>query len=284
MRSRLFRRAGALLLALVLAVSLVPAAGAAVTSVQLSESSLTLKVNDSVQLTATVNLDVGDTTTETKVKWTADDPTVVSGEFGKDGTSITLTGSKEGSTTITATSTADSTQSASCTVTVGPADPPAAPTVDRVEVTPGTLKMTVGGGTERLTATVFMSDGTENSNVTWSVTSGSAVTVTAAGVVTAQSEGDATVTATSTADPAKSADCTVKVEAAPPAVPTVTKVEVSPKTLEMTVGEAAKPLTATVTMSDGTTNSNVTWSVTSGSAVTVSAAGAVTGKDRKSVV
>ena len=102
--------------------------------------------------------------------------------------------------------------------------------------------------------------------------------MTAAGVVTAQSEGDATVTATSTADPAKSADCTVKVEAAPPAVPTVTKVEVSPKTLEMTVGEAAKPLTATVTMSDGTTNSNVTWSVTSGSAVTVSAAGAVTGK------
>ena len=278
MRSRLFRRAGALLLALVLAFSLVPAAGAAVTSVQLSESSLTLKVNDSVQLTATVNLDVGDTTTETKVKWTADDPTVVSGEFGKDGTSITLTGSKEGSATITATSTADPTQSASCTVTVGPADPPAAPTVDRVEVTPGTLKMTVGGGTERLTATVFMSDGTENSNVTWSVTSGSAVTVTAAGVVTAQSEGDATVTATSTADPAKSADCTVKVEAAPPAVPTVTKVEVSPKTLEMTVGEAAKPLTATVTMSDGTTNSNVTWSVTSGSAVTVSAAGAVTGK------
>lgn len=255
MRSRFSRRAGALLLALVLAVSLVPAAGAAVTGVQLSESSLTLKVNDSVQLTATVNLDVGDTTTETKVKWTADDPTVVSGEFGKDGTSITLTGSKEGSTTITATSTADPTQSASCTVTVVPADPPAAPTVDRVEVTPETLEMTVGGGTERLTATVFMSDGTENSNVTWSVSSGSAVTVSAAEAVTGKSAGNATVTA---AAGGKSDSCAVTVKAPVINVP-VTGVSIDGGGTQ-SVAEGKKLELKALIVPANASNKNVTWS------------------------
>ena len=255
MRSRFSRRAGALLLALVLAVSLVPAAGAAVTGVQLSESSLTLKVNDSVQLTATVNLDVGDTTTETKVKWTADDATVVSGEFGKDGISITLTGSKEGSTTITATSTADPTQSASCTVTVVPADPPAAPTVDRVEVTPETLEMTVGGGTERLTATVFMSDGTENSNVTWSVTSGSAVVEVKDGVVTAKSAGSATVTA---AAGGKSDSCAVTVKAPVINVP-VTGVSIDGGGTQ-SVAEGKKLELKALIVPANASNKTVTWS------------------------
>ena len=67
MRSRFFRRTGALLLSLVLAFSLVPAAGAAVTGVRLDETSLTLKLgdNETATLTATVTADAGEDETVT---------------------------------------------------------------------------------------------------------------------------------------------------------------------------------------------------------------------------
>ena len=113
----------------------------------------------------------------------------------ENGNRVEVTAVKEGNATITAKSTVDSSQTAACAVRVEAADPPPAPTVTKVEVSPKTLDMTVGGNTEQLSATVTMSDGSTPPSVTWSVTAGSAVTVSGSGVVTAVSAGNATVTA-----------------------------------------------------------------------------------------
>ena len=72
MKSRFSRRAGALLLSLVLAFSLVPAAGAAVTDVSLNETALILKMGETetATLIATVTVDNGEDQT---VTWESSD-------------------------------------------------------------------------------------------------------------------------------------------------------------------------------------------------------------------
>ena len=144
--------------------------------------------------------------------------------------------------------------------------------VTGVTVAPSALELTVGG-TSALTATVSPATAT-NKSVTWSSSNTSVATVSTAGVVTAVSEGSATITV-KTADGDKTATCAVTVTAAPPVTIPVTGVTVAPPTLALKVGGATSALTVDVTPTNATIK-NVTWSSSNTSIATVSTAGVVT--------
>jgi len=129
-------------------------------------------------------------------------------------------------------------------------DGTAAPDI-RVAVTPKTAALQTGG-TWAFTATVT---GSSNTAVTWSVPSGQG-TITQAGFYTAPAvAGTYTVTATSQADTSQSDTATVTVTSAP-----AISVAVTPKTVPLQPGKT-QIFTANVI---GTSNTAVTWSVTSG--------------------
>jgi hypothetical protein len=149
--------------------------------------------------------------------------------------------------TVTVTSLADSTKSASATVTILP------PVV--LSISPTTAQV-VAGQTQQFTATVI---NTTNTAVTWSLSgagcSGSGCgTISTSGLYTAPgtvpNPALVNVVATSTADNTKSASATVTV-LAPVAV------TISPTTTQVVTGNTQQ-FTATVT---GTTNTAVTWSL-----------------------
>jgi hypothetical protein len=179
-------------------------------------------------------------TTNTAVSWSATGGTVSStGLF----TAPNVTSNT--SITVTATSAADPTRRASATVLVS--------TVASISVTlsPGTASLTAGK-TQQFSATVF---GTSNTAVTWSTTGG---TVSSTGLFTAPNVTSTTtvsVTATSTADPTKKASASVTVT-----VPTIS-VSVSPGSATVATG-ATQQFAASV---QGTSNTGVTWSASSGS-------------------
>jgi alpha-tubulin suppressor-like RCC1 family protein len=79
-----------------------------------------------------------------------------------------------------------------------------------VSVSPAPTTSVAVGGTRQLTATV---SGTANTAVTWSTSAAGTATVSAAGLVTGVAAGTAVVTATSVADPSRTASTTVTVTA-----------------------------------------------------------------------
>ena len=155
---------------------------------------------------------------------------------------------------VTATSVADPTKSASAVVTVSTNSSP----VVSVSVSPTTATVTTAG-TQQFAAAV---SGTTNTAVTWSASGG---TVSSTGLYTAPSTaGNYVVTATSAADPTKTASATVNVSA-----PVIVSVSVAPTSVTVTTG-GTQQFTATVS---GTTNTAATWSATGG---TVSSVGLYT--------
>ena len=133
--------------------------------------------------------------------------------------------------------------------------------VTGVSLNTSTLNL-IEGGTDTLTATVEPNNAT-NRNVTWSSDNPSVATVNN-GVVSAVSEGTATITVTAQGNSTKSASCTVTVTAA--AVP-VTGVTLNKTSTSLYVGDT-ETLTATVEPSDAT-NKNVTWNTSDTSVATV---------------
>ncbi|MGA2001513.1 MAG: hypothetical protein ABSG52_16110, partial [Terriglobales bacterium] len=153
-----------------------------------------------------------------------------------------------GAYTVTATSVADPTKSASAPVTVGVSS--TSSIIVGVGVSPTTAALTTGG-TQQFSATV---SGTTNTAVTWSASGG---TISSTGLYTAPSTaGTYAITATSAADPTKSASATVSVSA-----PATVSVSVAPTSTTTTTNGTAQ-FSATVS---GTTNTAVTWSATGGS-------------------
>ncbi len=214
-----------------------------VNSVSISPAAPSILTGATQQFTATV---LG-TVTNKSVTWSATGGTITAN-------GLLTAPATAGNVTVTATSVADTTKSATTTVTV------AAPVANGVSISPsaGTI---VTGATLQLSATV---QGTvTNKSVTWSATSGS---VNANGLFTAPSTaGTATVKATSVADPTKSATATITVNA-----PTVTSITLSPATASVLAG-ATQQFNATV---QGTvTNKSIAWSATSG---TITSAGLFT--------
>ena len=140
--------------------------------------------------------------------------------------------------------------------------------VTGVSLNTSTLNL-IEGGTDTLTATVEPNNAT-NRNVMWSSDNPSVATVNN-GVVSAVSEGTATITVTAQGDSTKSASCTVTVTAA--AVP-VTGVTLNKTSTSLYVGDT-ETLTPTITP-DNATNKNVTWSSDNEGVATVDATGKVT--------
>ena len=217
-----------------------------VTSVTLNKTSASLKVGETVTLTATVG---PDDATDKTVTWTSSDATVASVSNG------VVTAKKIGTATITAKA---GDMTASCTITVIPT-PVTSVTLSK---TSASLKV---GETVTLAATVNPSDATDKT-VTWT-TSDATVATVSNGVVTAKKLGTATITAKA-GD--KTATCSITVIPTP-----VTSVTLNKTTASLKVGETVT-LSATVNPSDAT-DKTVTWTTSDATVATVSN-GVVTAK------
>ncbi|MBP5280874.1 MAG: Ig-like domain-containing protein [Lachnospiraceae bacterium] len=225
-----------------------------VTGVSLNQTSVTLGVNGTSTLKATISPSGA---SNQNVTWTSSNANVVS--VTPNGLNCTIKGLKDGSATITV-KTADGGFTASCSVTV------------RTAVTGVSLSQTSAsmnkGDTLQLTATIAPSNAT-NQSVTWSSSNTSVATVSSSGLVTAKKGGNATITVT-TADGNKTATCAITV------ISPVTGVSLSQTSAAMNKGDTLQ-LTATITPSDAT-NKNLTWSSSRTSVATVSNSGLVTAK------
>jgi hypothetical protein len=223
------------------------AATAPVTGVTISPSSPSAVVGSTIPFSATVQ----GTTNNTSVTWKAAKGTITSA-------GVYTAPSAVGSDTVTATSVADTTKSASTAVAVIAA--PATPTVTSIAVSPATVSVNTGAAVQ-YTASV---QGTvTNKSVTWKAASG---TITSAGLYMAPTNaGTDTVTATSVADTTKSASATITV-----VVPVVNSVTISPTTAALATSGT---VTFTATVSGTVSNKSVTWKAKLGS---ITSAGAYT--------
>ena len=225
------------------------------TSISLNYTSISLNVDETKQLTATLS----PSSASQSVTWS-----VVSGSgYVSVSSSGVVTAKAAGTATVRATSKVDSSVYEDCTVNVSEPQPPTS-----ISLNYTSLSMQVGA-TKQLEATVSPSEASQS--VTWSVYSGSSyASVSSSGVVTAKAAGTAVIRATSTANSSVYKDCTVNVSNTP------TSISLNYTSLIMFVGDT-KQLTATVSPSGAL--QNVTWSVYSGSSyVSVSSSGVVTAK------
>lgn len=166
-----------------------------VTSISLDKTALTLTEEETCQLTATI--DPADATNQ-NVTWTSDDTAVAT--VSSDGL---VTAVQAGTATITVT-TEDGGKTATCRVTVKMKEIPVTDVfLDYAEAT------LTEGDTLQLTATVSPADAT-NQNVSWESSDTFVATVSDSGLITAVSEGTATITVT-TEDGGLTASCLVTV-------------------------------------------------------------------------
>ena len=231
-----------------------------VASVEVSPSSTTVQVGNTVQLTATLRDASGSVLTGRVLTWSSSNTSVATVN-----SSGRVTGQSAGTATITATSEG---QSGTATVTV--TEPP--PPVASVEVSPSTASIVVGEQLQ-LTATLRDASGSVLTGrvLTWSSSNTSVATVNSSGRVTGQSAGTVTITATSEG---QSGTATVTVT-----LPPVASVEVSPSSTTVQVGNTVQ-LTATLRDAAGNvlTGRVVDWSSSNTSVATVNSNGRVTGQ------
>ena len=199
-----------------------------VTGITLDQTSASLKVNESITLTATVS---PTNATDKTVIWSTSDESVATVSNG------VVIAARIGTATITATA---GDRKATCDISVV-ATPVEKITLDQTSVT---LK---AKESVTLTATVSPDDATDKT-VTWSTSDESVATVSN-GVVIAVKTGTATVTAQA-GD--KKATCSITVEATP-----VTSVTLDRTSASLNVNESIT-LTATVKPDDAT-DKTVTW-------------------------
>lgn len=267
MKSRFLRRAGALLLALALACSLlaVPAAASPATSMSLQPDKLALEVGGGTS-TLTLVPDPADADLPAALTWSSSNPGAAT--VDQDGK---VTPVAEGSTTITVTATDGSGLSATATVEV---TAPASPTVTGVTVSPNTASVAAGSST-KLSASVQPSG--VNQSVKWSVEPSSSPVTVSGGTVSVPSStpaGSVTIRATSVEDPSKSGTCTLTITPSTPVTPPSSNISL---TLDRTSLSLAPGESATLDPEvKGTTNRYVTWESEKNSVVTVTTNGKVT--------
>jgi uncharacterized protein YjdB len=228
----------------------------AVISVAVTPANPSVVVGNLLQLTATVNVVSG---ASTAVTWTSSNAAAATVSPTGQVSAIAA-----GSATITATSVFDATKSGGTTVTVTPT-----PAVQSVAITTPPAAL-IAGTTAQLNATVQVVGGASTA-VTWGTSNAGAATVSPTGLVTAVAAGNATITATSVADPTKQASASIRIDA----TAIVNSITVGPTTLSLTVG-ATGQLTATVTVGNNASQ-QVTWSTGNAAVATVDQTGKVTG-------
>ncbi|MBR2315258.1 MAG: Ig domain-containing protein [Clostridia bacterium] len=167
---------------------------------------------------------------------------------------------KDGTATITATTTDGTNRKATCKITVKTVS------VTSVRLSASKINLTQGtsGNTYKLTATVSPSNAS-NKAVTWTSSNSSVATVDSNGTVRAIKAGTATITVT-TKDGSKKASCTVIV------TPKVTEITVLPSSFSWYVGKTG---TMTATVQPKGANTAVTWSSSDKNYVTVDSNGNV---------
>ena len=232
---------------------IMPVTEIAVTGVNISASSASLKVGGSTTLSATIVPSDATNASSATFAWSSSNEEVATVSAG------TVTAVAAGNTTITVTATTlEGNFTATCAVTVTEetTTPPESPTVAATGVNLDKSSATLTEGeTATLTATVAP-DNASNKEVTWSSSNEAVATVTN-GKVTAVKEGTATITVT-TKDGGHKANCAVTVNKPASTEVAVTEVTLSKTSLELTE-EATETLTATV-KPDNATNQTVTWS------------------------
>ena len=227
----------------------------AVTSVTLDQTTVSvLPTSLPVQLVATVN---PTDATNKNVTWTSSNPSVAT--VSATGV-VSLTGTI-GTTTITVT-TVDGGKTANCIVTVS-AIPVTGMSLDQSNIT-----MTMSSAPVTIVPTISPANASDKT-VTWTSSNPSVATVSASGVVTPISIGNATITATANGASGITATTLVTVNAIP-----VTSVSLDKTTLALNVGNIGA-LTATVLPTDAT-NKAINWTSSNTSVATVDASGVVT--------
>jgi hypothetical protein len=201
-------------------------------TVSLNPPTANLNPGGTFQFTATVT-----GSTNTAVTWTATGGMVNSGLY--------TAGATTGVFSVTATSVADPTKSASSTVTISNV---------LVVINPRTTTVQAGT-TKQFQVTVT---GTANTSVTWSVPNSLNGTISSSGLYTAPvTPGTYSVTVASVADASRTDTATITVQAAP-----IVSVSITNPTTTPTVNQGAtQGFTAAVT---GSTNTTVVWSVSGG--------------------
>lgn len=168
---------------------------ALVSSIRLSATNVTLDVDDSYQLTATVKpSNVGNK----NVTWSSSDANIAT--VDRNGV---VTAHKSGTVTITATANDGSGISESCTVSVNKI------LVSKITLSSKSLKLKVGD-TKTLKATVKPTDA-ETKKVKWKSSNSKIAKVNSKGKVTALKAGKVTITATATDGSGVKVKCTITV-------------------------------------------------------------------------
>lgn len=207
-------------------------------TISLNKTNVSLTKGETLQLTATKN------PANMSVSWTSSNTSVAT----VSNTGL-VTAKSVGTATITVANAADSSENATCTITVN----------GTLSISKTNVSLTKGE-TLQLTATKTPT----NMSVAWTSSNTSVATVSNTGLVTAKGVGTATITVANVADPAEKATCTITVTSSQIAL------NISNKTI---IGGETFQLTATKTPA----NMAVVWSSSDKSVATVSNTGLVTG-------
>ncbi|WP_405246591.1 beta strand repeat-containing protein [Cellulophaga sp. Asnod2-G02] len=234
----------------------VQAATFAVTGITVDPTAITITNGSTTTLTETI---APANASNQNVTWSSSDDAIAS----VSATGV-VTGNATGSATITVT-TEDGAFTATSTITVQAATF----AVTGITVDPTSITI-INGSSTTLNETIAPANAT-NQNVTWSSSDDAIASVSAAGVVTGNATGSATITVT-TEDGGFTATSTITVQAATFAV---TGITVDPTAITITNGSTTT-LTETFTPANAT-NQNVTWSSSDDAIASVSATGVVTG-------
>ena len=221
-----------------------------VESITLNLDNVSLKVDETATLTATVG---PETATDKTVTWEVSNPEIATVDDG------TITAHSLGTAVVTATAADGSGVSAQCVVNV------VATSVEEITLDFGSVELKATE-TVQLTATVLPENATDKS-VAWSVSDPEIATVDENGLVTAVAVGTATVTAT--ASSGLTAECVVNVIPTP-----VESITLSLDNAIMRLWETVT-LTAEVTPADAT-DRTVVWSSSDNGVADVDSEGIVT--------
>ena len=212
-------------------------------SITISQETATLKVGETVELTATV---MPEDATDKTVSWTSSDEAVATVDAEGKVTAVAL-----GEATVTATCGEVSTY---CTVTV------VATPAESITISQETATLKVGETVE-LTATVMPEDATDKT-VSWTSSDEAVATVDAEGKVTAVALGEAEITATAADGSGISANCLVTVN------PVLAEsLIISPESWNGVANESFR-ITAVV-KPDNTTDKTLMWSTNDATIATV---------------
>ena len=234
-----------------------------VSSLVLDRTSLSLPVNGTYSLTATVG---PDDATDKSITWVSLKPLDVS--VDASGT-VKVLHNFTGTVTVTATSNDNNLATQSCEVSVNSVP------VDGIALSDTSL--TLYKGSYKYLTAVVTPTGAADTSITWTSSDESVVTIdmdgkiTAVGVPAGKTYGEATITA-QTSNPSVFATCTVKVL---PAV-LITSLTLNKSDLSLNVGDE-ETLTVTGTPSNAT-NKNLLWTSSNPDVASVSSSGGSTAK------